>query len=449
MTPSGAPPKVLIADDDASIRTVLSHAFSRAGYQVRATSAASTLAKWAAEGEGDLVVTDVIMPDENVFEVLPRIRRARPDLPVIVMSAQTTLLTAVAAAERGAFEYMPKPFDLDEMIEVARRATGSRETVAPARSPRGGDLPLIGRSPAMQAVYRSLSRLVGGDEPVLILGETGVGKSLAARVLHDLGPRRTAPLVEVSAAGLSGAELEARLAGADGAFARARGGALLLEGVDRLDAGAQARLAGLVDQAMGERGPARLISTASALAAGGEGALSEALRHRLGAAELRLPPLREHAEDVPELVAATLQRLAAPSGGAPRSLDAQALRRLERHPWPGNVRELENVIRRLVRLQPGVKLGLATVEGELAAAPRPSSDAEGAAAERLAAAVDQLFAAGVPATGVHARLAEALERPLFAAALAASGGAQLRAAELLGMNRNTLRKRLQELGLRG
>ena len=192
--PDAAPPKVLIADDDNSIRLVLSHAFTRAGFQVRATGAASTLAKWAAEGEGDVIVTDVIMPDENVFEVLPRIRRARPNLPIIVMSAQTTLLTAVAAAERGAFEYMPKPFDLDDMVAAARRAIAPQGHAPPARATRDADLPLIGRSAAMQAVYRTLSRLLAGDEPVLLTGETGSGKTLAARVLHELGARRDGPL---------------------------------------------------------------------------------------------------------------------------------------------------------------------------------------------------------------------------------------------------------------
>ncbi len=442
--PDAAAPKVLIADDDNSIRLVLSHAFTRAGFQVRATGAAATLAKWAAEGEGDVIVTDVIMPDENVFEVLPRIRRSRPDLPIIVMSAQTTLLTAVAAAERGAFEYMPKPFDLDDMVAAARRAVAPRGHAAPARATRDADLPLIGRSPAMQAVYRTLSRLLTGDEPVLLTGETGAGKTLAARVLHDLGARRDGAFTTVAVGGLSGAELEARLAGEAGAFARARGGDLLLDGVDRLDGDAQARLAGLLD-AQDEAGRApRLLATAGA--SGVEEGLAPALRHRLGAVELRMPPLREHPEDVRDLASAALRRLA--DGGTPRSLDGDALRRLERHPWPGNVRELNNLMRRLVRLHAGARLELAAVEAVLSASPEAVGDAEAAAAQRFATAVDDLFAAGAPQPGVHERLVAALERPLLRAALAASGGAQLRAAELLGMNRNTLRKRLGDLGLR-
>ena len=439
-----APPKVLIADDDASIRLVLSHAFTRAGFQVRATGAAATLLKWAADGEGDVIVTDVVMPDENVFEVLPRIRRARPHLPIIVMSAQTTLLTAVAAAERGAFEYMPKPFDLDHMVAAARRALAPGDVAPPARLVRDANMPLIGRSPAMQAVYRTLSRLVGGDEPVLVSGETGAGKTLAARVLHDLGGRREGPFVGLPAAGLAGAELEARFLGPEGALARAAGGDLLLEDVDRLDGVAQARLVGLLDGIEAMPRPPRLLATAGA--PGGEGVLSDALRHRLAVTELKMPALRERPEDVRELAAAALQKLGA--GGAGRSLDGEALRRLERHAWPGNVRELNNLMRRLARLHQGARLGLAAVEAELAVAPDDAEDAEAAAAARLDLAVDRLFAAGAPAAGVHERLVAALERPLLRAALAASGGAQLRAAEMLGMNRNTLRKRLGDLGLR-
>ena len=447
---AAAPPKVLVADDDASIRLVLSHAFSRAGFQVRATGAALTLLKWAAEGEGDVVVTDVVMPDANVFDVLPRLRQARPRLPVVVMSAQTTLLTAVAAAERGAFEYMPKPFDLDEMVAAVRRALQPGEGAAPARLTRDADLPLIGRSTAMQGVYRSVARLVGGDEPVLLHGPTGSGKSLAARVLHDLGPRRAGPLRVAAVAGLSGAELEARLAGGEGAFARAAGGTVVLDGADHLAPDAQARLAGLLDRLEAEQEAAvrpRVLSTTVADPwSRGTGALEGPLLHRLAVATLRLPPLRERPEDVGELAAAFLQR-ERPGGEAPR-LEPAAVRRLERHGWPGNVRELHNLLRRLTRRHTGARLGVELVDAELAPAAAPSDEGEAAVERKLAEAVDLLFAGAPPPPGVHERLVAALERPLLRAALTAGGGAQLRAAEILGLNRNTLRKRLQDLGLK-
>src|SRR5579863_4456289 len=215
--------KILIADDDASIRLVLSQAFGRLGYQVRATGNAATLLKWVSEGEGDLVVTDVVMPDENVFEVLPRIRKQRPKLPVIVMSAQNTLLTAVGAAEIGAFDYVPKPFDLDDMTATARRALSrpvdTEAARAQARAIRDERLPLIGRSAPMQDVYRTIARLVGADLTVLIQGESGSGKDLVARALHDLGRRRDGKFVVINLAAVPRESVETELFGkGDGDF---------------------------------------------------------------------------------------------------------------------------------------------------------------------------------------------------------------------------------------
>ncbi len=453
---SPASPKVLVADDDASIRLVLSHALTRAGYEVRATGAAGTLLKWAQDGEGDLIVTDVVMPDENVFDVLPRIRRARPGLPIIVMSAQNTLLTAVAAAERGAFEYLPKPFDLDDLVDAARRALqpAGRAPRAPARSARDERSPLTGRSAAMQAVYRVIARLVGTDLPVLITGEPGTGKGLAARALHELGPRRDARFVSVRTAGLSAERLERELIGEDGAggaAAAAAGGVLHLAGVADLEPAAQARLAAVLDGLDGGRvrvvattgdDPARLLA---------EGRLRRDLHDRLAVAVLRMPPLRERPEDVDDLARGALARASRP--GEPRPFTAGALDLLREHPWPGNVRELDNVVRRAAAMNATGALTAAMIAAELPAAPPVAACASGAGAEggvdaRLEQAVAAAFAEGAPPPGLHDRLVQALERPLLRTALVASGGNQIRAAELLGLNRNTLRKRLQELGLR-
>src|SRR6201995_3583728 len=211
--------KILIADDDASIRLVLSQAFSRLGYQVRATGNATTLLKWVSEGEGDLVITDVVMPDENVFDVLPRIRKERPKLPIIVMSAQNNLVTAVNAAEVGAFDYVPKPFDLDDMTSAARRALSrpadNEAAKAQARAIRDDRLPLIGRSAPMQEVYRTIARLVGADLTVLITGESGSGKELVARALHDMGRRRDGRFVVITLAAVPRERVEAELFGKD------------------------------------------------------------------------------------------------------------------------------------------------------------------------------------------------------------------------------------------
>src|SRR5215472_5970511 len=249
--------KILIADDDASIRLVLSQAFSRLGYQVRATSNAATLLKWVTDGEGDLVVTDVVMPDENVFDVLPRIRKQRPKLPVIVMSAQNTLLTAVNAAEIGAFDYIPKPFDLDDITATARRALArpadTEAARAQARAMRDERLPLIGRSAPMQEVNRTIARLVGADLTVLILGESGTGKDLVARALHDLGRRREGKFVIINLAAVPRERVETELFGKDegeaGKLVEADGGTLFLDEIGDMPLDAQTRLLRVIDGA--------------------------------------------------------------------------------------------------------------------------------------------------------------------------------------------------------
>src|SRR6185436_11276281 len=213
---------ILVADDDRAIRMVLNQALARLGHDVRLTGNAATLWRWIADGEGDLVITDVIMPDENGLDLIPRIKRVRPDLRVIVMSAQTTLLTAVKAAERGAFEYLPKPFDLRELVSVVERAL-SAPTAASAAAAAEADpeeqLPLIGRSPAMQEIYRAIARLMGTDLTVMITGESGTGKELVARALHDFGKRRGGPFVAINMAAIPRELIESELFGHErGAF---------------------------------------------------------------------------------------------------------------------------------------------------------------------------------------------------------------------------------------
>ena len=212
---------ILVADDDAAIRTVLNQALSRAGYEVRSTSNAATLWRWVSQGEGDLVITDVVMPDENAFDLLPRIKKLRPELPVIIMSAQNTFMTAVRASERGAYEYLPKPFDLKELIGIVGRALAEpKERPRPAAKPDDFDsIPLVGRSPAMQEIYRVLARLMQTDLTVMISGESGTGKELVARALHDYGKRRTGPFVAINMAAIPRDLIESELFGHEkGAF---------------------------------------------------------------------------------------------------------------------------------------------------------------------------------------------------------------------------------------
>src|SRR6201999_4092115 len=445
--------KILIADDDASIRLVLSQAFSRLGYQVRATGNATTLLKWVTEGEGDLVITDVVMPDENVFDVLPRIKKQRPKLPVIVMSAQNTLMTAVNAAEIGAFDYVPKPFDVDDMTAAAKRAltrpVDAEATKAQARAMRDERLPLIGRSAPMQDVYRTVARLVGADLTVLILGESGTGKELVARALHDLGRRRDGRFVVINLAAVPRERVETELFGTGdgepGKLAEADGGTLFLDEIGDMPLDAQTRLLRIIDGTetaltpkTGRRPNVRVIAATNRdlRALIREGLFREDLFFRLNVAPVRLPPLRDRTEDIPDLARAFLLR-AHREGLPAKNIDAGALERLKTHAWPGNVRELENLIRRVCALYAEDLITARIVERELTDHSPPAAGQEGpltlsAQVERYLQSYFATQADGVPPPGLYDRILEEVEAPLIRLTLSATRGNQVRAAEILG-----------------
>ncbi|HSR71651.1 MAG TPA: nitrogen regulation protein NR(I) [Kiloniellales bacterium] len=474
---------ILVADDDRAIRTVLSQALGRQGHAVRTTGTAAGLWHWIEAGEGDLVITDVVMPDENGLDLIPRIKRLRPHLRVIVMSAQNTLLTAVKATERGAFEYLPKPFDLRELVAVVERALKEPQPGAGARraesEAEGGDdrLPLIGRSPAMQDIYRTLARLMGTDLTVTIYGESGTGKELVARALHDYGKRRHGPFVAINMAAIPRELIESELFGHEkgaftgataryaGRFEQAAGGTLFLDEIGDMPLEAQTRLLRVLQEgeytSVGGRTP--ISADARVIAATHrdlrqlvrQGLFREDLYYRLSVVPIRLPPLRERSEDIPELVRHFFGQVEG-EGLPAKTLAPEAMAELKAYRWPGNVRELENVIRRLAALYSQETIDVEIVRAELAeAAPEsPPGSNRQESAESLGSAVerhlkDYFFAHNeeLPASGLYDRVLREIERPLIELSLGATRGNQIRAAKLLGLNRNTLRKKIRDLDI--
>jgi two-component system nitrogen regulation response regulator GlnG len=468
---------VLIADDDTAIRTVLNQALARAGYLPRATSNAATLWRWVSQGEGEVVITDVVMPDENAFDLIPRIKKLRPELPVIVMSAQNTLMTALKATEKGAYEYLPKPFDLNELIAVVGRAMSEPGRSAPRQNQEADadQLPLIGRSPPMQEIYRVLARLTQSDLTVMISGESGTGKELVAKVLHQYGKRRAGPFVAINMAAIPRELIESELFGhekgaftgaqnrAPGRFELAEGGTLFLDEIGDMPLDAQTRLLRVLQEGeyttVGGRTPIRTNVRIVAATHRDlrnqiqQGLFREDLYYRLNVVPLRLPALRERLEDIGDLVRHFL-REAAREGLGQKGIEQGAIERMKQYAWPGNIRELENLVRRLVALIPHDTISAEVVDAELSDSLPPRLDDHGAEVKSLSELVERHlaryfadFGRELPPPGLYDRVIRQVEVPLLSAALAATRGNQIRAAELLGVNRNTLRSRIRDLNI--
>ncbi|WP_187971530.1 nitrogen regulation protein NR(I) [Aquibium microcysteis] len=471
---------ILVADDDAAIRTVLNQALSRVGHDVRVTSNAATLWRWVAAGEGDLVITDVVMPDENAFDMLPRIKKARPQLPVIVMSAQNTFMTAIRASEKGAYEYLPKPFDLTELLNIVNRALSEpkKPTVEHRTEEQLESMPLVGRSAAMQDIYRMLARMMQTDLTVMISGESGTGKELVARALHEYGRRRNGPFVAINMAAIPRDLIESELFGhekgaftgaqnrSSGRFEQAEGGTLFLDEIGDMPMEAQTRLLRVLQQGeyttVGGRTPIRtdvriVAATNKDLRTLiNQGLFREDLFYRLNVVPLRLPALRERAEDVPDLVRHFF-KLGEAEGLQSKRISTAGLDLMKRYPWPGNVRELENLVRRLAALYPQDEISAEVIENELQTAGRSPSSPEnslvpenltiGQAVEHYLQRYFTSFGEDLPPSGLYQRILAEVEYPLVLASMTATRGNQIRAAELLGLNRNTLRKKIRELGV--
>jgi two-component system nitrogen regulation response regulator GlnG len=453
----------LLVEDDAAIATVITAALEDEGFEVARSDSIAGRNRLLSGRAFDVMLTDVVLSDGDGIETLGAVQQAHPAMPIIILSAQNTLDTAVRATGTGAFEYFPKPFDLDELVRAVRQAAARAGDLEVEQADPGSALPLIGRSPPMQDVYRMITRVLGNDLSVLILGESGTGKELVAEAIHQLGHRKTGPFIAVNTAAIPRELIESELFGHEkgaftgavarsiGKFEQAQGGTLFLDEIGDMPPEAQTRLLRALQSSTIRRvgGREEIAVDVRIVAATNrdlgpmiaDGTFREDLFYRLNVVPIRLPALRERAGDV-EPLARHFLRQAASEGLPLRRFTQDALELLSRQAWRGNVRELKNLVYRAALLAREETIGATGIAGLL----EPSSATESAPPADLAEAVRGWVDAERPADGslYHSALA-AFERPLFDLALRRTGGNQLRAARLLGINRNTLRKRLSEL----
>ncbi len=472
-------PTIIVADDDVAIRLVVGEALRQEGWIVLEAEDIPELRRLVLGGQGNVVISDVVMPSGSGLEAMPELIEARPDLPFIVMSAQNTLSTAMAATGKGAFEYLPKPFDIDELVAVVKKAL-KKSKQATGDTPEADDNILIGRSAAMQEIYRTMARVVKTDLTVMITGESGTGKELVARAIHAHSPRAENPFVPVNMAAIPKELIESELFGHErgaftgaetrtlGRFGQAKGGTLFLDEIGDMPLEAQTRLLRVLQE--GEYrtvgGQNNIKANVRIVAATNRnlqtmvrsGDFREDLFFRLNVVPISIPSLRERADDIPDLAEHFLNK-AVENGLPQKRLTDGAKKILKSFDWPGNVRELENMLQRVCALYPGEEISGTVVQSELE---RSTSELSGAPVSMMATVsggnlsqsvrqhLDQYFDYhddGLPPPGLYQRILREVERPLIQKVLTVTQGNQVKAADLLGVNRNTLRKKIRELDI--
>ena len=466
--------RILIADDEESIRMVLGTALTQGGYEVETVASGGDALAALTGGDFDVAILDIRMPDLSGLEILERVRATDKAVIVIIITAQNTMANAIEAMKRGAFNYLTKPFDLDEVRALVARASEMHEltrTVGRIRNEVGGryepGVTLVGTSGAMQEIFKTIGRVAKSDATVLIEGESGTGKELIARAIHFHGPRWSGPFVALNCSAIPRDLLESELFGHErgaftgaserrvGRFETAAGGTLFLDEVGDMPIELQVKLLRVLQEKEFSRvGSTQVLKANARIIAATNQSLERAVREqrfredlffRLKVVPITVPPLRDRRGDIPELIRHFLAKVNAEMGTDIAGIASEAEELLVRHPWPGNVRELENCLLRAAVLAPGRTLTPADLQLSEATPPPPLS---GSLADTLRSAVAALVRdPDRPAKEMHAAVVAAVERPLIELILEQTGGNQLRAADLLGINRNTLRKKITSLGI--
>ena len=452
---------ILVADDDRTIRAVLTQALTRAGCKVRATGSIETLWRWIDEGDGDVVISDVNLPDGDGLEMLPAIKRKRKDLPVIIISAQNTVITAIKASELGAYDYLPKPFDLKKLLSKVNKALsnqGTNNNIIPQDGAIDPELPLIGSSPLMQDVYRFLARVLHTDLSTIITGESGTGKDLLAHTMHDLGPRAPLDFVRINISSSNIDKIEGTLIGGKedlNISPASKGSTIYFDEISEMSDETQLQLLDLLrsDEVISKN--YRFISSSRLPLQNliSQGIIREDLFYRLNVVNINLPPLRGRVGDIPDLTKHFLQQSVL-SGMAKKVISTKAIQLLQNAPWTGNIRELENFINSLVVLISDEEITPNHIEENLNLIPSVNSNELDSDNGKLSSSVEKhikryfdLHGENLPPPGLYNRILKEIELPLIALSLSATRGNQIKTSELLGINRNTLRKKIKDLDI--